>query len=98
MTLLDTPKSVKEQTIKYSLKISEYFLNKVANDETKIKTDISNEYFKYHNPSFPVKDLYNVNQTWNEKTVNQVDNAFIDLRNGTNKKEGNQYCWKNPWL
>ena len=63
MTLLDTPKSVKEQTIKYSLKISEYFLNKVANDETKIKTDISNEYFKYHIPSFPVKDLYNVNQT-----------------------------------
>lgn len=57
MTLLDTPKSVKEQTIKYSLKISEYFLNKVANDETNGNTEKFNGYFKHHNPSFLAKDL-----------------------------------------
>ena len=32
---------------------------KVVHDETKIKTEISIEYFKYQNPSFLLRDLFN---------------------------------------
>ena len=82
------------------------FTNRIVNDEKNINTEIFNEYFKYQNPSFLIKDIYNANQTRNEQIVNQVNDALIDLRNTVKKKENswkwkptwsNQNCWKNPW-
>ena len=62
-------------------------MNQIANDETDINTEIFNEYFKYHNPSFLIKDLYNSNETTNKKIVNHINNIWIDLRNNVDKKE-----------
>ena len=62
-------------------------MNQIANDETDINTDIFNEYFKYHNLSFLIKDLSNSNETTNKKIVNHINNIWIDLRNNVDKKE-----------
>ena len=43
--VFDTPNPTKRQINKSSLKISEFFLNKIANDKTNINTGIFNEYF-----------------------------------------------------
>ena len=62
-------------------------MNQIANDETDINTEIFNEYFKYHNLSFLIKDLSNSNETTNKKIVNHINNIWIDLRNNVDKKE-----------
>ena len=61
------------------------FLIKIANDETNINTGIFNKYLKYQNPSFLVKDFYNVNKTINETTVNNGNDALNDSGNAVNK-------------
>ena len=62
-------------------------MNKIASDKRNINTEIFNEYFKYHNPTFLVKDLYKPDKTRNKKIVNHVIEGLIDLRNAVNKKE-----------
>ena len=62
-------------------------MDKIANDGTNINTEIFNEYFMYHNPSFLVKDLCNANKTRNDKIVNYIIIALIDLINAVVKKE-----------
>ena len=44
-------------------------------------------YFKYQNPSFSVKDSISAKQNKNEKTVNNVNNGLIDLRNDIKRKK-----------
>ena len=61
-------------------------MNKIENHEANINTEIFNEYFKYQNTPFLVKDLYNVNQTKNKKIGNQVLDALIDFRNAVKKE------------
>ena len=48
---------------------------------------IAINYFKYQNPSFLVKDSISAEQNKNEKTVNNVNNGLIDLRNDFKRKE-----------
>ena len=69
--------SQKDQTKKASSKLHGNFLNKIANDETNINTEILNERFKYQNSSYLVKDSYNGNT--NEEVVNNVKYSLIDL-------------------
>ena len=49
--------------------------------------EIFNEYFKYQNPTFLLKDSINTNRTKNDKKVNHVNNALIGLKNALNRKE-----------
>ena len=79
----DTPKPRKEQN---KVKIIWTLLNKIENHERNINTEIFNEYFKYQNTPFLVKDLCNVNQTKNKKIGNQVRDALIDFRNAVKKE------------
>ena len=52
-----------------------------------MNTEILTESLKYENPSNLLKDLYNSNGTKNQKIVNHVNNALINLRNAVNRKE-----------
>ena len=52
-----------------------------------MNTEILIEHLKYKNPSNLLKDLYNSNGTKNQKIVNHVNNALINLRNAVNRKE-----------
>ena len=70
-------KQLKKQTKKHLYK----FWDKTVNYERNINTGILNDYFKYHDPSFLLKDLHNVNETENEKIVGHINNVLIDLRN-----------------
>ena len=51
-----------------------------------INKEIPREFFEYQNSSFPAKDLYKANQTKNEQTVNQINDALIDLKNDVIRK------------
>ena len=62
------------------------FFDKVTHNETNINTEIFNEHFKYQNPIFLIKDLFNSNWTKNEKIVNHF-NVLIDLKDAVNRKE-----------
>ena len=66
-TVFDTAQPAEEQAKKSSSKLYQDFLDKIANDETSINTEIFNKYFKYQNLSFLVKDLHDANKTINEK-------------------------------
>ena len=63
------------------------FWDKIANDGTNINTEILNKYFKHQNPTFLLKDLHKANKSKDEKIVNHVNDALIDLRNTVNRKE-----------
>ena len=73
---------------KSKLKLQQEFMNEIIADEK----DMNNEiflflsYFKYQNPSFSVKNAINAKQNKNEKTVNNVNNGLIDLRNDIKRK------------
>ena len=60
-------------------------------DETNVSIELFNEYFKYPNPTFLLKDLYEPNKTRSNKIVNRGSDAFIDLRNAVNRKEIPEY-------
>ena len=62
---------------KSKLKFQQEFMNEI----------IAINYFKYQNPSFLVKDSISAEQNKNEKTVNNVNNGLIDLRNDFKRKE-----------
>ena len=57
------------------------FINETETNEKYIKDEIFWKYFKYHSPSFIEKDLFKAK---NNKLVNHVNDALIDLRNATN--------------
>ena len=57
-----------------------------VNDETNINTSIFNEYFKYQSPTVLLTDIHKGGKTKNEKMVNNVNNALMDLRNAVTKK------------
>ena len=63
------------------------FWNKIENDEPNINTEIFNEYFKYKNLAFLLKDLFNTDKTKNDKIVNNFNDAFIGLQNAVNRKK-----------
>ena len=46
-----------------------------------------NEYFKCQNPTYLLNDLYETDKAKNEKIVNHVNDALIDLRNAINRKQ-----------
>ena len=46
-----------------------------------MNTEILNEYFKYQNPLYLLKDVCYTYKTKNEKIIHNVNNALIELRN-----------------
>ena len=52
-----------------------------------MNTEILIEHLKHKNPSNLLKDLYNSIGTKNQKIVNHVNNALINLKNAVNRKE-----------
>ena len=64
----------------------EDFWNEIVNVQANINSEIFN-FFKYQNPKFFLKDLYNANKTKIEKLVNNANDALIDLRHLVNRKE-----------
>ena len=78
-TLFATPKPTKERAKKSQPKLCRDFFDKVAHNETNINTEIFNEYSKYQNPTFLLKDLINTNRTKNEKKVIYNANNVIML-------------------
>ena len=62
-------------------------MNEIIADEKDMNNKIFLSYFKYQNPSFSVKGSISAKQNKNEKTVNNVNNGLIDLRNDFKRKE-----------
>ena len=62
-------------------------MNEIIDHEKDISDDIFPNYFKYHSPSFLAKDLKRAEQAKNEKSVNNITDELIDLRNATTEKE-----------
>ena len=58
----------------------EIFWIKLQMVKANINTGILNEYFKYHNSSSLVKDIYNANETRKENIGNDVNDTLIDLQ------------------
>ena len=52
-----------------------------------INSEIFNEYFGYHNPSFFGKNLIKANQIKNNKKVNQTIDSINELKNPIIKRE-----------
>ena len=71
----------------YKSKVHVDFWNTVANDETDVNTEIFNQYFKYQNPEFLLRDFFNTSKTKNDAMVNHINDAFIDLRNAVSREE-----------
>ena len=69
-----------------SVKLREYFANKIENDEKNTNNEMRRKYFVYQGPSFLTKDLNKVNHRKNERIANKVNDALIDLKNDINKK------------
>ena len=69
-----------------SVKLREYFANKIENDEKNTNNEMCRKYFGYQGPSFLTKDLNKVNHRKNERIANKVNDALIDLKNDINKK------------
>ena len=61
--------------------------NEIKNEEKNINEQIFNDFFNYHYPSFLVKDLYEENKNKNDKTVKNINESFINLRNSIKSKE-----------
>ena len=51
------------------LKLGEKFWNEIKNEETNIYVQIFYESLSYYSPSFSIKDLYEIDQDKNYKTV-----------------------------
>ena len=83
-TVFTTPKPTKEWTNNSKSYVD--FQNKITNDETNINAEIFNEYFKYHNPTCLLKDLFHTDETKNNKVVNCANDTLIDVINSVNKK------------
>ena len=66
-------------------------MNEIIADEKDINNEIFLNYFKYQNPLLLVKDLISAKQDENEKLINNIINALIDLRNDVNRKEIPEY-------
>ena len=62
-------------------------MNEIIDDERVINNEIFLSYFNYQNPSLLVKDLIRAKQNKNQKSVNNINNGLIDLRNDINRKE-----------
>ena len=54
-----------------------------------MNTEILNEYFKYQNPLYLLKDVCYTYKTKNEKIIHNVNNALIELRNTVIKQKRN---------
>ena len=46
----------------FTFKLNEKFVKEIRNDEENINSEISKEFFEYHNPSFLVKHLLKLYQ------------------------------------
>ena len=55
-----------------SVKLREYFANKIENDEKNTNNEMYRKYFGYQGPSFLTKDLNKVNHKKNERIANKV--------------------------
>ena len=63
------------------------FLDGTKNEDKNINEQIFNEYFNYYYASFLLKNLYEDNQNNNGKTVKNIHESLINLRNSSNGKE-----------
>ena len=61
-------------------------MNEIIDDKRVINNEMFLSYFNYQNPSLLVKDLIRAKQNKNQKSVNNINNGLIDLRNGINRK------------
>ena len=52
-----------------------------------VNIETFNEYFKYQNPTYLLKDLYEADKAKNEKIVKHINDALIDLRDAVNRKQ-----------
>ena len=52
-----------------------------------VDIEIFNGNFKCQNPTYLLNDLYEADKAKNEKIVNHVNDALIDLRNAVNRKQ-----------
>ena len=52
-----------------------------------VDIEIFNGNFKCQNPTYLLNDLYEADKAKNEKIVNHVNDALIDLRNAINRKQ-----------
>ena len=65
---------------KSPLKFPEHFVNEIVNNEKDINDETFRKYFDYQNPSVLSRDLLKSMEVKNEWRVNEVNDAFIDLR------------------
>ena len=63
---------------KSKIRLHKEFINEIETDEKYINDDIFWKYFKYQSPLFLAKDLFKVK---NNKLVNNINDALVDLRN-----------------
>ena len=52
-----------------------------------VNIETFNECFKYQNPIYLLKDLYEADKAKNEKIVKHINDALIDLRDAVNRKQ-----------
>ena len=64
-------KAVEEEPV--IIKLNEQLLNEIENEQKNINEQIFKEYFKYHSPSFLVKDLYKNKQS--DKIVKYINKS-----------------------
>ena len=72
---------------KSALKFPEDFVNEIVNNEKDINDETFRKYFDYQNPSVLSRDLLKSMEVKNEWRVNEVNDAFIDLRNAAIRKK-----------
>ena len=77
LTLEAAPESTKKSSVGWYKKC----LNTIVNDEKDVNTEMFREYFKYQNPLFLKKYLYNAHQIKNESIWEPIGYVFLDLIN-----------------
>ena len=62
-------------------------MKQIIDDEKDINDEIFLIYFKYQSPLLLLKDLISTKQDKNQKSVNDINDGLIDLKNAVNRKK-----------